>query len=208
MSRIICIALTFVLVVLSDLTAQDITRQAIIKGKRYTAHLQKLGFFLYDNRQDTILSVPQSYANFDFEDFNSDGYEDIYLDWGGNISNKFSLYLFIPSKGRFKEIKDFELFPDAKLIEGTKYYYSYHRAGCADNTWYSDLFYIANYTAIKIGMIYGEGCGIKDGIYISRIKQNKKTLIKTLPLDTIKKYKDYKWGFIKQYWTKNYRTFL
>jgi hypothetical protein len=35
-----------------------------------------------------------------------------------------------------------------------------------------------------------------------------KELVKTLPLNTIEKYKDYKWGFIKQFWTKNYSSFL
>ena len=55
--------------------------------------------------------------------------------------------------------------------------------------------------------INGEGCGI-DGIFIYRVWGGKKKLIKRLPLDTIIDYKNYKWGLLKQYWTKNYQKFV
>ncbi|GAA4753078.1 hypothetical protein GCM10023229_37640 [Flavisolibacter ginsenosidimutans] len=67
---------------------------------------------------------------------------------------------------------------------------------------------MTNYKAIKIGYINGEGCGIDDGIFIYRLSGDKKKLIRRLPLDIIGDYKDYKWGFLKQYWTKNYPRFL
>jgi hypothetical protein len=155
------------------------------------------------------LSLPQeSYFDFKFQDFNQDGFKDLYLDLGGNTPEKYSLFIFIPSTGKFKEIQNFSDYPDAKQIKGTKYYYSYSKGGCADNTWDSDLFYIQNSSAIKVGSIHGEGCGIKDGIYMYNVKAGKDKLVKTLPLNTVEKYKDYKWGFLKQYWVNNYRQFL
>ena len=78
--------------------------------------------------------------------------------------------------------------------------------------WDSDLFYIDNFKAIRIGNIAGRQCdnrdGEKDAVYIHKVYGDKEKLFKTLPIDTIGKYKDFKWGFIKEYWTKNYKLFL
>jgi hypothetical protein len=208
MSRLLYIAFIVFLTSPVLLNAQQV-QTAMIGGKRYTGHLDQFGFFLLTQKGDTILSLPQeSYFEYKFKDFNQDGYKDIYLDWGGNSVDKYSLYVFVPATKKFKEIKNFSDFPAATQIKGTNYYYSYSKAGCADNTWISDLFYIKNWTAINIGYINGEGCGIKDGIYIYNVKAGKKKLIKTMPLNTIEKYKEKKWGFIQDYWTKNFQSFL
>ncbi|NTS44041.1 hypothetical protein HRG84_24390 [Flavisolibacter sp. BT320] len=151
---------------------------------------------------------PDSYVKFEFKDFNRDGYKDLFLEWGGNLPERYSLYLFVPVYASFKEVKHFSDFPAATPIKGTGYYYSYYRNGCADNAWGSDLFQIQNYKAIKIGRIKGEGCGIENGIYIHRVKAGKTTLTETLPLQTINAYKERKFGFIHQYWTKKYRQFI
>ncbi len=78
--------------------------------------------------------------------------------------------------------------------------------------WDSDLFYIQDFKAVKVANISGIGCsdkvGKKDGIYVSKLRGDKKRLMQTLPISTIERFKDYKWGFIKEYWTKNYRKFL
>lgn len=77
--------------------------------------------------------------------------------------------------------------------------------------WTSDLFYIENYHCIKIGSINGYECEnseIKDGIYIAKISGEKKSPIKELPIRTLKRYKEYKWGFIADYWKRNYGLFL
>ena len=203
MNRLFFIYFLLVFALPVRLNAQQ-TKTSFIGSKRYIGHLDAFGFFLLTSKGDTILSLPQeSYLDFKFQDFNHDGFKDIYLDWGGNTPEKYSLFVFIPFTGKFKEIQNFSDYPDAKLIKGTKYYYSYSKGGCADNTWDSDLFYIKNSSAIKIGSIHGEGCGIKDGIYIHKVKAGKEKLIETIPLNTNKKYKHYKWRFIKQYWTKN-----
>ena len=151
------------------------------------------------------------YFTWKFKDFNKDGYKDIYLDKGGNTPEWFDLFLYEPKTRSFRQIKGFEHFPAPENIGGTKFYYSYHKSGCADMNWDSDLFYIKNYTAIKIGNISGRECqdnGIKDGLYISKLSGEKKLPYKTLPIDTVHKFKDEKWGFIKKYWTENYKLFL
>ena len=122
------------------------------------------------------------------------------------------LFLYVPSLIGFREIKDFRNFPEPEQIKGTKYYYSYHKSGCADMNWDSDLFYIKSFRTIRIGNIAGRQCGnrdgIKDAVYIHKVSGKKEKWIKTLPIDTIWKYKDLKWGFIKEYWTKSYGLFL
>ena len=192
----------------TKLFAQQI-QTTTIKGKRYDGHLGSRRFFVIGSKQDTILQLSaEDYMSFKFKDFNKDGYNDIFLEWTGNMPAKYSLYLFVPTSSKFKELKNFSDFPSPTFIKGTKYLYSYYRAGCADDTWGSHLFYIKNNTAIKIGNIKGEGCGINDGIYIYKVKADKKVLFKTFPLSIIEKYKDKKLGFLKQYWTKNYSSFL
>ena len=65
---------------------------------------------------------------------------------------------------------NFSDFPAATPINGSGYYYSYYRNGCADNAWGSHLFRIEKDTAIKVAHIKGDGCGIKDGIFIEIAK--------------------------------------
>lgn len=99
-------------------------------------------------------------------------------------------------------------FPWAEKIGNTQYYYSYHRSGCADMNWDS---YINNYKKVKIGNISGQECdgtGTKNGPYINKIMGEKRKELAKLPIHTIKQYKEYKWGFIKLYWYKNYKEVL
>jgi hypothetical protein len=101
--------------------------------------------------------------------------------------------------------------PASEAIPHTKYYYSYMHQGCADMNWKSDLFYIDNFKAVKIGTIAGYECadsGIKDGIYINKERQGKKVKVAQLPIKIIYRYKEEKWTFIKAYWYKNYKAFL
>jgi hypothetical protein len=190
-----------------ELRAQN-RQTATISGKRYRGQLDQWGFYVTKSKYDTVLNLEDSYFDFQFKDFNKDGFKDIFLDWGGNIPDRYTLYLFIPLTGKFKEVKNFSDFPLAKPLPGTHYYYSYNSSGCADDAWISHLFYIKNYSAIEVGEIIGDGCGIDDHIDIFKVVNNKESLIKRLPLNTIEKYKDNKWGFIKAYWLKNYRKFI
>ena len=151
-------------------------------------------------------------SNLEFPDFDKDGNKDIILTYMGN-NFTYYLYLFDKTKNVFKFIKGFDRFPASQQLKtNRKYYFSYHRAGCADMNWVSDLFFISNFKTIHIGQIYGKGCDadIKEEpqiIEIYKIIDNteyKEKLIAKLPYQkNIPEFGD-KWDFIKKYWEKNY----
>ena len=181
-----------------------------IQGKKYNGFLTPNGFQLLNSRNETYLKHSGDYFTWEFKDFNKDGYKDIYLDKGGNTPERFDLLLYASTTKSFRQVKDFEYFPAPENISGTKYFYSYHKSGCADMNWDSDLFYIKDFKAVRLANISGNECensGIKDGLYINKLSGEKKLLFKTLPIDTVHKFKDDKWGFIKKYWTEHYKLF-
>jgi hypothetical protein len=150
-----------------------------------------------------------------FPDFDNDGNKDIMLTYMGN-NFTYYLYLFDKTNNEFKFVDGFDRFPDAmQLKTNPKYYYSYHRAGCADMNWVSDLFYIDNFKSIHIGHIYGQGYDfeVKENpqvIEIYKITDNKeenRKLIEKLPyLKNIPDFGD-KWDYIEKYWNANYGKF-
>lgn len=154
-------------------------------------------------------------CNLEFPDFNNDGNKDILLTYMGN-NFTYYLYLFDKTNNEFKYVEGFDRFPEAiQLKTNPKYYYSYHRASCADMSWVSDLFYIDNFKSIHIGHIYGKGCDFEvdknpQAIEIYKINDNNeenKIMIKKLPyLKNIPNFGD-KWDFIKKYWNTNYKKF-
>lgn len=185
---------------------------ATINAIKYIGFLKENAFYLTNSKGDTVIKKKDYYSAWEFKDFNKDGFKDIILYHSGNVGEVLDLFIFLPFANKFRNVKAFDKFPAPEKIKGTKYYYSYHKSGCADMNWDSDLFYIENFKAIKIGNIAGRQCdnrdGEKDAVYIHKVHNNKDRLFKTLPIDTIWKYKDLKWGFIKEYWTKNYTLFL
>ncbi|HEX6333675.1 MAG TPA: hypothetical protein VFZ78_05585 [Flavisolibacter sp.] len=186
---------------------------AKISGETYTAiYRSNDTFYVLKANIDTILKVAGLHPNFEFVDFNGDGLKDIRINYMTNVPAVQDMLFFDNSKRNFRRVKNFSDFPDPNPVKGTRYYYSYHRSGCADMNWDSDLFYINNFKAIRIGNISGRQCdnrgGIKDGVYIHRVRGDKENLLKKLPIDTIWQYKDFKWGFIREYWTKNYKLFI
>lgn len=157
----------------------------------------------------------QGLADILFPDFNNDGYKDIMLVYFGN-NPIYSLYLFNPKSSRFNEIDGYAEFSQAtQLNSNPKYYYSYHRAGCADMNWVSDLFKIINFKIIHVGHIDGTGCDFEvsenpQTIEIYKIIANNvvnSKLIAKLPyLKYIPDFGD-KWSFIEEYWNKHYQNF-
>jgi hypothetical protein len=162
---------------------------------------------------DTIDNQELGYI--EYPDFNKDGNTDILVDHIANNITQY-LYLFDPITNRFRKIPGSEDFPQAiQLTSNPKYYYSYHRAGCADANWVSDLFTIQDFYIIQLGHIDGDGCDADPEnepqvIKIFRITDNNEDhgkLIKRLPyLKYIPEF-GYKWVFIKKYWNKNYAKF-
>ncbi|MBF03965.1 MAG: hypothetical protein CMP76_11780, partial [Flavobacterium sp.] len=136
------------------------------------------------------------------------GFEDIQLNYLFNDPGVDDLLLYDTNNANFQLVKNFDNFPSAIKIKDSDYYYSYHRSGCADANWDSDLFYIQNFECFKIGNISGRGCvGVeRNGIIISKIKDDKK-----IELEYIKREAEYyedKWEFIENYWKKNYKKFI
>lgn len=194
-------------------TVLNITAE-YVDGQKFTVNCTKgknYKLFILNGNKDTIYRDYVYPPTPTFTDFNGDGYKDIMLDYMTNVPGISDLLLYDKTSKAFKVVAGFQNFPDPKKLALTNYYYSYHRSGCADMDWTSDLFYISGFRAIKIASINGYQCkdrDIRDGIYIYRVKGEKEILIKHLPINLIEGYKDYKWGFIKHYWTTNYRLFL
>ncbi|TSD67112.1 hypothetical protein FFF34_006880 [Inquilinus sp. KBS0705] len=166
--------------------------------------------FVIGPKGDTIYKDLDGVSGVKFIDFNDDGFKDILIDYFTNVPDINDLLLYDKNKRTFRKVIDFDSYPASQSIVNSKYYYSYSRRGCADMNWESDLFYITNFKVVKIAKLEGYECGngdIKDGIYIYRTIKDKKVKFKQLPIETIRKYKDYKWGFIKDYWSRNYKLF-
>ena len=163
--------------------------------------------------KDTLQSI--GLGGFEFTDFNKDGNLDILFTYIGNNSSS-EIYLFDSKTDEFKKLEGFDRFPEATQLKvNPKYYYSYHRAGCADMNWVSDLFFIDNFKTIQIGHIYGHGCDFeeKENQQIIKIykvfeenEENKKEVEKLPYLQNISAFGD-KWDFIEKYWNKNYGKF-
>ena len=163
--------------------------------------------------RDTIDS--RGLADIEFPDFNKDGNVDILLTYFGNNPTYF-LYLFNPVKIRFISIDGYMKYPDAvQLKSNPKYYYSYHRAGCADMNWVSDLFKIVDFKIVQVGHIDAQGCDSEKELYpqviqIFKVTNNdaeKMLLLTKLPyIKTLKKIDD-KWEFIEKYWNQNLQKF-
>lgn len=195
-----------------------VINKQIFKFQTKEVNSGQITLIIYRNSKvikvDTIDAEGLSYLK--FPDFDRDGNKDIMLTYMGN-NFTYYLYLFDKAKNVFKFVKGFDRFPGSlQLKANPKYYYSYHRAGCADLNWVSDLFFIADFKTIHIGQIYGRGCDadLKEhpqAIEIYKVNDNtedKEKLIAKLPYQkNIPGFGD-KWDFIKRYWEKNYSKFV
>ena len=216
---------TLILICLTNLTiAQDHSFDTTFKSNKQALHFSikdlDSNFALltstYASRialHDTIDS--RGLASIHFPDFNNDTYADILISYLGNNPTYF-LYLFDPITKQFKSIDGYMKYPDAiQLKANSKFYYSYHRAGCADLNWVSDLFKIIDFKIIQVGHIYGQGCNFEvrqnpQVIEIYKVTNNdegKAKLISKLPYLKYIGHFDNKWDFIKNFWNKNYQKF-
>ena len=187
------------------------SESTIINGEKYFGYSKTNDTLYVENSKGKIIFKQESYYAFEFVDFNGDSLDDIVIHYMGNTPEVQDLYLFDFAKKNFVFVNNLSDFPAPIKIQGTKYYYSYHKSGCADMNWGSDLFYIDNFKTILIGNISGRQCNDrdkKDGVYISKISKQNKVLLQTLPTSILAKYTDYKWGFIAEYWKKNYKKFI
>jgi len=183
-----------------------------ILGVTYFAYyLNTENFIIVNQYNDTVFADSELYPAFEFEDFDQDGFDDIIVHYNLNTPSVQDLILFDVTSKTFRKVKDFSSYPEPIKIRNTNYYYSYHKSGCADMNWDSDLFYIKDFKTFRIGNISGRQCNdrdVKNGIYIHKVQGDIETIYTTLPVEILGKYKDYKWGFIKEYWTLNYTKFI
>lgn len=162
---------------------------------------------ILNEKFDTIYKYFDYIDEYEILDFNEDGFKDLRLDYITNTPDVVDIVLFDSISKRFEIVKDLGYYPSPFKIKNSNYYYSYHRAGCADLNWESDLFYIKDYRCIKIGNISGRGCGYekRNGIFINKIVDKKAVEINWIKRDS--GYYDDKWEFIENYWTKNHLKF-
>lgn len=162
---------------------------------------------------DTILKDVGYYADIKFIDINADGYTDIRAFVVSNTPNQCENYLFDKGKKIFRLLQNCDL--DIRLVKGTKYYYSYNRAGCADLNWESYLSKIENFKLVPVGYIYGQACDFDfkenpQQIFIYKITNpasETKLLIRKLPYSKYIPTFGEKWDFIESYWQKNWAIF-
>ena len=164
-------------------------------------------FTLKSSKGDILYKNDNNPSEYILTDFNEDGYLDIELHFMTNVPGVNELLIFDPELESFTEIENFSSFPSSLKIKGTDFFYSYHRSGCADANWDSDLFYFKENKAIKIGNIHTIECDNENdnGIYIYKVNGENKKQIKLIPIE--KKDFDNKWDFIEKYWTENYTEF-
>jgi hypothetical protein len=169
---------------------------------------RNMNLSILNSKKDTVYTHDGFASNgFEFEDFDNNGILDIRLYQITNVGGISELIFFDEKNKIFKAVKEFDSFPEPVKIKNTQYWFSYHRSGCADINWGSELFKIENFKAIKIGEIEGLGCEDEkeNGIFIYKTKGNSRKRIyseKRKP-----GYYNDKWDFIEKYWNENYRKF-
>ena len=168
----------------------------------------KMNLTILNSKKDTVY-IHDNYASsgFKFEDFDNDGVLDIRLYQITNVGGISELIMFDSINSIFKPIINFDNFPEPTKIKNSNLWFSYHRSGCADINWGSELFKIENFKAIEIGKIKGIGCEneAENGIFIYKINEEKETRVyyeKRKP-----GYYADKWDFIEKYWSNNYEKF-
>lgn len=200
MYKISSILLSITVFIIANNNISSIDR-AKVNGKSYTAiceNQEKVSILNSKNKNIFTKNVDCTFIK--FEDFNKDGYKDLTI----NTTTTQNLMMYSPKIKKFQFIEKFFNFPNATYIDKTNRYYSYHRSGCADMLWDSDLFYIEDNKAIQLGNIHGDECGLNT---ISITKNDKQKDTKVISTKILEKYKDGKFGFIDNYWKEHYQEF-
>lgn len=189
-----------------------ITFDTLINKKEtyYVGHSISKNPFILNSNNDTIYKNSNWALDVEQIDFNNDGNKDILLLYLSNTPNTYDLVMFDDETNSFKNVKDFFLYTKPTRIKNSKYYYSYHKSGCADLNWGSDLFYIKDFESVRLGNISGIGCEreTKNGIYVYKVSPEKDSFILIESYTREAGYYGDKWDFIEKYWAKNYTDFL
>ncbi|WP_348717897.1 hypothetical protein [Tenacibaculum sp. 190130A14a] len=183
-------------------------KKKTINGTLFEACIKRPGNFTVVNAKgETVYQNKENPFDFEFSDFNGDGYSDIKMNYVSNTPGLQELLLFDKESNSFVEVQSFNKFPNSKRIQETEFYYSYRGAGCADYDWKSELFKITESQITVYGIIKGFSCleNETNGIYIYKIIDSEKKLLKYIKRDHGNWNK--KWDFIEKYWTENLTKF-
>lgn len=193
----------------------DIKIDTIEINDRRSIQIRKNGRFncLLSEQGDTIVKSTDYYLEAMFPDIDEDGYKDIRVFAFSNTPNQCDNYLFDKTTQSFRLIENCDL--DIHRIKGIDFFYSYNRAGCADLNWESHLSKIENYTLVKYGYMYGQGCDVDanenpqviDIYKVVDSEKNERTLMKSLPYVKHIPPNTSKWDFIETYWKQNIKNF-
>ncbi len=191
-------------------------------GREITIRTREFGtekLLLSGRHLNEVVFVDTIYRNgllyIKFPDFDGDGNADILMDYIGNNSTYF-LYLYDPINVRFRSIEGYMDFPDAVHLKADpSYYYSYHRAGCADANWVSDLFRIDQFKIIHLGHMNGNGCPGEEDTHPPMIEvykmqgndESETALVEKHPYEQCIPEMGDKREFIRRYWNKNVGRF-
>lgn len=161
-----------------------------------------------NSKNDTLVKDKSLNSNPEFTDFDQDDLTDIVF--RSNIKNEYDLIKFDTLTKRFRKVENFNKFPDPKRIANSKYWFSYHSAGCADECWESDLFYVENYKAVKIGNIskyYIDENGNID-FTINKVIKGKLISLQHIDKKLAVDWEKDKFESIENYWKANYVKFI
>lgn len=182
-------------------------------GRSYdVVHASDTLFILF---QDAVVFKHEAFtSSIELIDFDEDGLQDIMLHYNTNVPDIRDLIRYSSEARSFRMVEAFSRFPAPTKIPGCVCYYSYHRSGCADLNWDSDLFIIENSSAIRLGNINGNGCDYDNPdpmIRVSMIGIDEEPLlplIDSLPIDSAWSYAGLKWEFIEKYWNREHPRFI
>lgn len=206
--------------------------EVFVDGLHFTLVSTSLKTYLLRGKDDTIFKVAENAPIVDPRDVNGDGYEDLKIGFTSDAPGSENLWLYIKDKKTYKKVIHFGDFHTAERIPKTNYYYSFdakppcvsklnpsdssHAKSEKSATYYtgenltSELFYIKNFEAIKIGSLKQYICDADEikGVHIYRFKNGKDIKYAQFPVQILGRYKFHGYFFFEKYWTKNYKLFL
>ncbi|QQR85424.1 MAG: hypothetical protein IPJ76_12490 [Flavobacteriales bacterium] len=163
---------------------------------------------------DTVFRFRGPTNGLTVRDFDSDGHDDIIIHHITNMPGIEELIRYSTHSNGFVEVQLFSSFPSSTELQGTGLFYSYHRSGCADMNWDSDLFFLDDSMAVRVGNIHGEGCEDITRT-LARISyaadsgtSDDLVVMDSLVFDAGCSSGVSKWDFIREYWTANWKEFL
>lgn len=157
---------------------------------------------------DNDAIVPQQVQELDLD---QDGFDDVIVNLFSNTPGEEEQYLHDPSGRRFDRLENASYYMNTQPLRGTGYCWTYNRAGCADYSWESWLFGIANGTAYSLAHIEARICpGYGDAkVLVYRAIDNKDIeRVDSIPADTSIEFQREKGTMIEEYWTKHYKLFI